>query len=122
MEIKLNKDLQKMQDNVVFGLNMRQAVFSGIGLIIGAVTYFSTTHNGLNADIASLICLVVVAPFAALGFVNYHGMPFEKIVCVIIQQVFLCPKVLVFRLENAMYQVDKAKIEKAQEMEAKRSD
>ena len=78
MEIKLNKDIQKLQDSFFIGLNFRQTVFGGLGLALGALIYLETTKHGINTELASWICIAVVAPFAALGFVTYHGMPFEQ--------------------------------------------
>lgn len=80
MEIKLNKDIQKLQDSFFIGLNFRQTVFGGLGLALGALIYLETTKHGINTELASWICIAVVAPFAALGFVTYHGMPFEQLV------------------------------------------
>lgn len=122
MEIKLNKDIQKLQDSFLIGLNRRQTICGGIGLALGIVTYFEATKHGMNAELASWLCIAVVAPFAALGFISYHGMPFEKLVRAWIKHYFLCPKHLVFRLENNFYEQDKAHIAEAQEKEAKRNE
>lgn len=120
MEIKLNKDIQKLQDNYFAGFNFRQTVCSGVGAALGIVTYFEATKHGMNAELASWLCIAVVAPFAALGFISYHGMPFEKLVRVWIKHYFLCPKKVVFRLENDFYECDKPQIEAAELKEAKR--
>lgn len=122
MEIKLNKDIQKLQDSFAIGLSFRQAVFGGIGLALGVITYFETTKHGMNTELASWLCIAVVAPFAALGFVSYHGMPFEKLVRVWIKHYLLCPKKVVFRLENDFYERDKVLIDTAQEKEAKQNE
>jgi len=118
-EIKLNKDLSKLQDNVILGLTARQAGFSATGLIVGAATYFFLINKNINSDVAFMVLAVVVSPFAALGFFNYHGLTFEKFVKVIIKQYVLCPKILLSRLENYFYDKDKQKIIIMQKMEAK---
>lgn len=122
MEIKLNKDLQKMQDNIFMGLNARQTVCAGIGLVLGAAAYYLCDCYGINAEIASWICIAIAAPFAALGFITKNGMSFEQIVKAWIKQYILCPKRIVSKLENYDYAIDKAKIEAAQEKEAHRRD
>ncbi len=122
MEIQLNKDLQKFQDNVVLGLNARQTVFGGIGAALGIGVFLLASKKGLTDDVSSVITSAVVAPFAALGFVNYNGMPFERLVKVWIKQFFLCPKKIVSRPENILYKRDKEKIEQVQKTEAKRYD
>ena len=48
MEIKLNKDIQKLQDSFFIGLNFRQTVFGGLGLALGALAYLETTKHGIN--------------------------------------------------------------------------
>ena len=76
-------------------------------------------RNWLFDDrLASWICIAVVAPFAALGFVTYHGMPFEQLVRVWVKHYILCPKRIVFRLENDFYNRDKMRIEAAEKKEA----
>ena len=89
MEIKLNKDIQKLQDSFFIGLNFRQTVFGGLGLALGALAYLETTKHGINTELASWICIAIVAPFAALGFVTYHGMPFEQLVRVWVKHYIL---------------------------------
>lgn len=119
MEIKLNKNLQKLQDGFALGLNFRQAICGGIGLALGVATYLYCTKHDLNTEVASWLCVAVVAPFAALGFITYHGMPFEKLVRVWIKHYFLYPKRLVYRLENDFYEQDKVRIAEAEKKEAK---
>lgn len=120
MEIKLNKDLQEMESRTFFGLTIRQALCSLVGLGCGAGLYYFLNKKGISSDIAAFACLGIVAPFGALGFYKYHGLSFEKLVCVWIRQFFLCPKILVSRLENDFYQRDKAKIKEAEIKEAHR--
>lgn len=122
MEIKLNKDLQKMESRLAFGLTGRQFLFSAVGAAVGAGLYYTLYKNGVSTDISAFICLAVVAPLGALGFYNYHGLTFEQLICVWIRQFFLCPQVLVSRLENDFYERDKAKITEAEIKEAHRND
>lgn len=118
-EIKLNKDLSKLQDNIVMGLTARQAGFGIAGLIVGGVSYFYLINKNVNSDLAFLVLAFLVSPFAALGFFHYHGMTFEKFIKVLIQQYILCPKVLKSKLENSLYDKDKQKIIAMQKLEAK---
>lgn len=122
MEIKLNKDLQQMESRLVFGLTGRQFLFTAVGLALGAATYYLSYKKGFSADISSFICLAIVAPFAALGFVSYHGLSFEKLICVWIRQFFLCSPILIAHLENNFYQRDKVKITEAEIKEAHKDD
>lgn len=111
-----------MQDNVFMGLNARQTIFGGLGLILGIGSYFLASKNGLGDETASYIAAAIVIPFAALGFVTYNGMSFERLLKVWIKQFFLCPKKIVSHITNICYERDKGKIEQAAEKEAKRRD
>lgn len=122
MEIKLNKDLQKMQDNLFMGLNFRQTACALTGIVLGAAAYFLCNRFGVNTEAASWICIALAAPFAALGFVTVNGMPFEQIVKAWIKHYILCPKRILSKPENYNYALDKPKIEAAQEKEARRRD
>lgn len=54
------------------------------------------------------------APFAACGFVRYHGMTAEQLLWAIIKSELLTPHRLVFRAENFYYTAMWAKIEAGQ--------
>ena len=111
-----------MESRIALGLTFRQLFFSAIGSVVGAAVYFISSKKGLSTDLSAIISIALVAPLAALGFVTYHGLSFEKLVCVWIRQFVLCPKTLVSRLENDFYQRDKAKITEAEIKEAHRYD
>ena len=51
------------------------------------------------------------APFAACGFVRYHGMTAEQLLWAVIKSELLTPHRLVFQAENLYYTVMRAKIE-----------
>ena len=91
-------------------------------MALGTAVYFYLTRRGISSDVSTVAVAIVVAPFAALGFVNYHGMPFERIVRALIKQFILCPKRLVYRHENHFYEKDKHHIKTLQELEAKIND
>ena len=54
------------------------------------------------------------APFAACGFVLYHGMTAEQLLWAIIKSELLTPHGLVFRAENFYYTAMRAKIDAGQ--------
>ena len=122
MEIKLNKDLQKMQDNLVFGFNLRQTICTAVGALCSVAAYLVANKHGLNTELASWICVAVVAPFAAFGFVTVNGMSFDRFVLALVKQYILCPRKIVYHLENDLYERDKEKIVEAHRKEAQRND
>lgn len=118
MEIQLNKDLSKVQENVFMGLNPRQALWTGIGVGLGVGVFWLCKSQGVSVDICSYICMAVVVPAAAMGFVTYHGLPFERLVILWIRNFFFVPRHLAYRLENPDYERDKGRIAEAEKKEA----
>ena len=72
-------------------------------------------HMGMET--VSWVCMLGAAPFAAIGFIKYHGMTAEKFLWVWIKSEILMPKYLVFHPENLYYELTKDEIRK-QEKEA----
>lgn len=123
MQIQINKNLQDCTENVAFGLTFRQALCSGIGLALGLGGYFLATKKlGLSSDTASWIVIVTVVPFGALGFVQYNGMPFERLVKAWLKQYFFCSQKLRYKQCNLDYEKDKVLIDEARCKEAKNND
>jgi len=78
LEIRINKEIRDYTESVFFGLSLRQFVCAlcAIGAAVGC--YFGL-RNPLGTEITSWVCVIAAAPFAALGFVKYNGMPAEQI-------------------------------------------
>lgn len=119
MEIQLNKDLSKVQENVFMGLNPRQALWTGISVGLGVGTFWICKSFGLSVDVCAWVCMLAAIPAAALGFVTYQGLPFERLVLLWIRNFFFIPRHLPYRLENPYYERDKGRIAEAEEKEAK---
>ena len=60
-----------------------------------------------SGSIPSWVCMLGAAPFAALGFVSYHGMPAEKFLWVWFRSEILEPKVIRFQPTNLYYEIMK---------------
>ncbi len=67
-------------------------------------------------------CGLGAAPFAALGFIRYHGMNAEQFLWAWIKSEFLIPKRLLFNPENIYYEAVKPCIENHEREERKRND
>ena len=63
-------------------------------------------------ETVSWMCVLGAAPFAALGFIKYHGMTAEQFLWAWIKSEILMPKRLVFRPENMYYETSIEKREK----------
>lgn len=93
MEIKLNQEIRNYSEAVYFGLNLRQFVFSILACGIAVGLYF-LLKPFLGVETLSWLCILGAAPFAAIGFITYHGMKAEMAFAVIIRSEFLMPKEL----------------------------
>ena len=78
LEAKINKEIKEIKERVVFGLSLRQLIFSAIAIVIGVAIYFFF-RDYLDMELLTWAIIIAAAPFAALGFESYQGMPAEKI-------------------------------------------
>lgn len=78
-EIKINKEIRDYTESIFFGLSLRQSIFSIIACIIATGIYF-LFNDKLGTEMASWLCMLGAAPFAALGFIRFQGMYTEDIV------------------------------------------
>lgn len=99
MEIQMNKEIRNYTEGVFFGLTVRQCVCSAAAIVVSLTLYF-TLRPRLPIEIVSWICIAAAAPFAALGFLKYHGMPAEKIFCIWLRSEVIEPRRLVFHANN----------------------
>ena len=99
MEVKINREVRDYTEAIFFGLSFRQFVFSLLAILVAVGAYFILKPY-LGTETVSWVCILVAAPFAALGFVKYNGMTAEKFILVWIRSVFLMPKKLVFKATN----------------------
>jgi len=107
MEVKINREIRDYTESMFFGLSMRQFFFSVIACVVAVGVYF-LLRNKVGVETVSWMCVLGAAPFAALGFVNYHGMNAEQFVWAWIKSEILLPKRLLFQPENIYYEVLKS--------------
>jgi len=122
LEVKIPKEIRDYQESIFFGLSARQFIFSCAAVIVAVGVYF-LFRKPLGTEVVSWICILCAAPFAAIGFFRYNGMPFEKFALAWIRSEFLMPKKLVFRAENLYEQAvhfNKEKEHKTQERSMKK--
>ena len=102
MEIKINKEIRNYTESMFFGLNARQFIFSLFAVGIAVAIYFGL-QNHLGTETVSWLCILGAAPFAALGFLRYNGMPAEKCIAAFVRSELLMPKRLTFHPTNLYY-------------------
>ncbi len=78
---------------------MRQLIFSALAVGAAVGSYFLLKPY-LSLETLSWLCIILAAPFAALGFVTYNGMTAEQFAWAWIKSEILTPKRLVFKAES----------------------
>lgn len=104
MQIKINQEIREYTESVFFGLSPRQFFFSlaAVGVAVGL---FFLLRRYFGTETVSWMCILGAAPFAALGFVRYHGMSAEQFLWVFIRSELLEPKVFLFKPKNYYYEL-----------------
>ena len=103
MEININKDIREYTEGVFFGLNLRQLICSGLAVVSAVAVYFGTRET-VSKDVITYLCIAAAAPFAAMGFIKYNGMPMEKIFWIWLKDNFIVPRRLTFKSNNLYYE------------------
>lgn len=121
MEVKINREIREYTETMFFGLSLRQFIFSVLACGVAVGLYFLLRHH-VGMETLSWMCVLGAAPFAALGFVRYHGMNAEQFLWAWIKSELIIPKRLIFRSENLYYETMKNCIEKHEKEALKRND
>ena len=121
MEVKINREIRDYTESMFFGLSPRQFFFSLVACGVAVGLYF-LLRPYVGTETVSWMCVLGAAPFAALGFIKYHGMTAEQLLWAWIRSEFLIPKRLVFRPENMYYEVLKENIAKKEKEGRKQHD
>lgn len=110
MEVKINREIRNYTESMFFGLSMRQFVFSALAILVAVGLYFLLKPH-FGTETVSWMCILGAAPFAALGFITYHGMTAEQFLWAWLRSELLEPKELRFKASNLYYEALKDKLE-----------
>lgn len=110
MEVKINREIRNYTESMFFGLSMRQFVFSVLAILVAVGLYFLLKPH-FWTETVSWMCILGAAPFAALGFITYHGMTAEQFLWAWLRSELLEPKALCFEASNLYYEALKDKLE-----------
>ncbi|GAB7057906.1 MULTISPECIES: PrgI family protein [unclassified Paenibacillus] len=99
MEVKINREIREYTESIFFGLSLRQFFFSVLAVGMAIALYFML-RSRFGIETLSWVCVLGAAPFAALGFIRYHGMNAEQLLWAYIKSEFLMPRRLVFHSTN----------------------
>lgn len=78
IKAEVPQDVTEYKEQFFLGMTGRQIVCIVLILILGIGT-FVIGQNFFTVDILMYLIIVEVAPLAAVGFLKYNGMGFEKI-------------------------------------------
>ena len=121
MEVKINKDVREYTESMFFGLSLRQFIFSVIAMVVAVVIYFWLKPY-FGTETVSWMCVLCAAPFAALGFINYHGLNAEQLLWAWLKSELIEPKKLIFESAPIYYNVMKENISKREREAMKTND
>ncbi len=111
LEIKINKEIRDFKESFFMGLDLRQCVFTVLGIGAAVAAQFLASSYGINKEICSWISIICALPFAFLGFFKFNGMAAEKFLIVLIKYTFT-PKRLLFKPTNIMLELVADTVEK----------
>ena len=116
MEIKINKEIRDYTESMFFGLSLRQSVFSLLALVVAVGIYFILKPY-LGIETLSWLCILGASPFAALGFINYHGMTAEQFLWAWLRSELIEPRFYYCGTNNIYYELLKNSIESTKKEE-----
>ena len=102
MEVKINREIRDYTESMFFGLSMRQFFFSVAGIGIAVLLYF-LLKPFFGTETLSWMCILGAAPFAAMGFITYHGMTAEQFLWAWCKTNFLLAGRRLWHSENYLY-------------------
>ncbi len=117
MQIKSNQDVREYKEVVYFGMTLRQLIFSALAGAAALGVYLLCGRR-MSMEAVSWLCVAAAVPFAAFGFVRWHGMAFEQLIGVFIRSRLVLNRPLFFRPDNpykaviTSYQKEKGKVSK----------
>ena len=119
LEVKINREIREYTEAMFFGLSMRQFVFSVLACGVAVALYFFLRPY-LDMETISWMCVLGAAPFAAIGFIRYHGMNAEQFLWAWLKSEILLPKRMLCEPENIYYELMKEDIEEWQGIRKKK--
>lgn len=104
MEVKVNKEIRNYTESIYFGLSLRQFIFSVLACLMAVILYF-ILRPYFGLETLSWLCIIGVAPFAALGFITYNGMSAEQIIWAWIKCEILMPREIKMENQNLYWDI-----------------
>jgi len=103
MEVKINREIRQYTESMFFGLSLRQFVFSILAVGVAIALYFLLKPY-VGTETVSWMCILGAAPFAAMGFITYHGMTAEQFLICWLRSEMIEPREIRFEPVNSYYE------------------
>ena len=103
MEVNVNREIRNYTESMFFGLSLRQFIFSILAIGVAVGLYFLLKPY-VGTETVSWMCILGAAPFAALGFITYHGMTAEQFIWTWLKAELLEPRQIRFEANNIYYE------------------
>ena len=118
MEVKINREIRNYSESIFFGLSLRQCIFSVLAIAVAVSLYFLLKPY-LGLEMLSWACILGAFPFAALGFITYHGMSAEEFLWAWLRSEIIEPRYYRCEPKNIYYELLKDSIESNEKEETK---
>ena len=102
MEVKINREIRNYTESMFFGLSLRQFIFSVLAMGVAVLLYFLLKPY-VGTETVSWMCILGAAPFAAMGFITYHGMTAEQFLWAWLRSELIEPRFLRSEPVNNIY-------------------
>ena len=116
MEVKINREIRNYSESVFFGPSLRQCIFSVLAIAVAVGLYF-VLKPYLGTETLSWVCILGAFPFAALGFITYHGMTAEQFLWAWLRSELIEPRFYYCGTNNIYYELLKDSIESTKKEE-----
>ena len=117
MEVKINREIRNYTESMFFGLSLRQFIFSVLAVGVAVLLYFLLKPY-VGTETVSWMCILGAAPFAAMGFITYHGMTAEQFLWAWLRSEFVEPRFLRSEPVNNIYYEAMKSVVESHEKEA----
>ena len=121
MEVKINREIRQYTESMFFGLSLRQFFFSVIAVAVAVTLYFILRPH-FGTETVSWMCILGAAPFAALGFITYHGMTAEQFLWAWLRSEVLEPGRLQCEVTDLYYEAVRDRIREYEKENYRRHD
>ena len=75
--VSIQKEIKDYEPKIMLGLSYRNLIYGTPALVIG-LGGFTLASFCMDSQIASVVPIVLAAPFFACGFLDKEGMPYDK--------------------------------------------